>query len=292
MTNQKMHKLTEHVYYLDSYGITDRPILGAIAGRDSVMAVDGGNSSEHIRLYKAELDKLNIKHPDYMAITHWHWDHVFGIHEADIPTFAHVDTVKEIRRNREYSWSDEEMDKRVEEGIEIEFCTSRIKLEFPNNRDEIKIKIPDVSFTNRIEVDLGGINCIIKHVGGDHSEDSCIIYVPQDKVMFLGDCLYEDLYTGDMSWTTEKLFPLLDTILKYDVDYYLEAHAERPTTRKQMESFAKNLRYIGKLVDEVGDDKEKVIQRLREQNDIVYNDEMEYIPDGFMAGNRKKNKNI
>lgn len=292
MTNQKMHKLTEHVYYLDSYGLTDRPILGAIVGRDRVMAVDGGNSSDHIRLYNAELDKLNIKHPDYMAITHWHWDHIFGVHETDIPTFAHVDTIKEIRRNSEYGWSDEEMDKRVEEGIEIEFCTSRIKLEFLNNRDVIKIKIPDIAFTNRIEVDLGEIDCVIEHIGGDHSEDSCIIYVPQDRVMFLGDCLYADLYTGDLSWTTEKLFPLLDSILKYDVDYYLEAHAEKPTTREQMESFAKDLRYIGKLVDEVGDDKDKIVQRLREQNDIAYNDEMEYIPDGFIAGNRKKNKYI
>lgn len=288
MTNQSMHKLTENVYYLDSYETTDRPILGAIVGKDRVMAVDGGNSTEHIKLFNSELKKLNIKHPDHMVITHWHWDHIFGIYEMDVPTFAHAKTVKEIKRNREYGWSDEEMDKRVEEGIEIEFCTSRIKLEFPNNRHEIKIKVPEIAFTNRIEIDLGGIDCIIEHVGGDHSEDSCIIFVPQDRVMFLGDCLYADLYTGELSWTSEKLFPLLDHILKYDVDYYLEAHADKPTTRKEMESYARELRYIGKLIDEIGDNKELVIQKLYGQRYISYNEEMEYIVDAFIVGNRKK----
>ena len=288
MTNQKLHKLTEHVYYMDSYGPTDRPILGAIVGRDRVMAVDGGNSSEHIKLFNSELDKLNIKKPDYMVITHWHWDHIFGIHEMDIPTFAHVKTVEEIKRNAKYDWSDDELDKRIEEGIEIEFCTSRIKLEFPNNREEIQIKIPEISFTNLIEIDLSGINCIIEHVGGTHSEDSCIIYIPEDKVMFLGDCLYSDLYTGDLSWSTEKLFPLLEEILKYDVEYYLEAHADEPTTKQQMEDYAKVLIYIGKLVDEVGDNKELIIHALCTQKDIEYDNEMEYIPDAFIAGIRKK----
>ncbi len=252
------------------------------------MAVDGGNSSEHIKLFTSELDKLNIKMPDYMAITHWHWDHIFGIHEIDVLTFAHFKTVEEIKRNTKYDWSDDEMDKRVEKGIEIEFCTSRIKLEFPNSREEIKIKIPEISFTNLIEVELGGINCIIEHVGGDHSEDSCIIYIPKDKVMFLGDCLYADLYTGDLSWTTERLFPLLESILKYDVEYYLEAHADEPTTREQMKDYAKLLMYIGRLVDEVGDNKGLIIQKLRAQMDIKYDDEMEYISDAFIAGIRKK----
>lgn len=292
MTNQMMHKLTEHVYYFDSYETTDRPILGAILGEDRVMAVDGGNSSEHIKLFNAELKRLNIKHPDYLTITHWHWDHIFGIHEMNVPTLAHVKTIKEIKRNRGYGWSDEEMGKRVEEGIEIEFCTSRIKLEFPNNRDEIEIKIPEIAFTNLIEVNLGGVDCIIEHVGGDHSEDSCIVYVPQDRVMFLGDCLYADLYTGDLSWTVEKLFPLLDSILKYDVDFYLEAHSDKPTTRKQMESYAKELRYIGRLVDESRNNKNLVIQMLRNQKEIDYNNEMEYIVDAFIAGNRKRKGNF
>ena len=41
-------------------------------------------------------------------------------------------------------------------------------------------------------------------------------------------------------------------------------------------------------MDEVGDNKELIIHALCTQKDIEYDNEMEYIPDAFIAGIRKK----
>lgn len=64
-----------------------------------------------------------------------------------------------------------------------------IRLELPDRRD-LRIVVPTETFTDRRVVDLGGVEAVIEHVGGDHAADSCVVHVPEDGVLFLGDCLY------------------------------------------------------------------------------------------------------
>ena len=68
----------------------------------------------------------------------------------------------------------------------------------------------EITFTAPIAVNLGGLTCQIAPVGGDHAAGSSIVYVPEDGVVFLGDCLGSDIYHGSPNCTTGKLFPLLD----------------------------------------------------------------------------------
>jgi glyoxylase-like metal-dependent hydrolase (beta-lactamase superfamily II) len=44
-----------------------------------------------------------------------------------------------------------------------------------------------MTFEDEVQIDLGGITCIIKHVGGDHADDSVVIYIKEEKILFLGD---------------------------------------------------------------------------------------------------------
>lgn len=53
---------------------------------------------------------------------------------------------------------------------------------------DIKITSPDIVFADKLLFALGGINCVIERVGGDHSPDSTVIYVAEEGVLFLGDC--------------------------------------------------------------------------------------------------------
>ena len=38
---------------------------------------------------------------------------------------------------------------------------------------------------------------IIENIKGDHSEDSSIVYIPDEEIMFLGDSICEDIYSGE-----------------------------------------------------------------------------------------------
>ncbi len=54
--------------------------------------------------------------------------------------------------------------------------------------------LPDVTFDQRIEIDLGEVTCVVQHVGGDHAADSVIVYVKEEKILFLGDCIFPKIY--------------------------------------------------------------------------------------------------
>lgn len=173
MSPSNLNPISPNVYWLSPDDRTDRPILGAIAGEYRTLIVDAGNSPAHANLFLSELATLDLVPPAFLALTHWHWDHVFGTSAINLPTFAHTETKRIVAEMSRLDWSDEALDRRVEEGVEIEFCRDMIKAELPD-RTRLRIKPPDIAFTTRIELDLGGVTCHIVHVGGDHTADSSI----------------------------------------------------------------------------------------------------------------------
>jgi len=285
MNQSKLNQITKHVYWLAPDETTDRPILGAIVGRQSTLIVEAGNSPAHASLLLDKLAKIDIARPKYVALTHWHWDHVFGSSAFDLPIFAHRETKHFIEEMAQLDWSDETLDKRVEQGTEIEFCRDMIKAEWPD-RTDLKFKPPDISFDTYVEFDLGGVTCRLKHVGGDHSADSSVVHVLEDKVVFLGDCLYEDLHHGPPNYTSRKLFPLIDEILNCNADYYLFAHNPEPTPRVEMIKFTGLLKSIGQAIDRLGDNREQILQRLQEMGVGSLDEERIEIVDAFLAGLR------
>jgi len=72
-------KVTEKIYYLVNEKETDRPVLGYIKGDKYSLMVDAGNSKNHVEKFNSSVEKLNLRLPDYVAITHWHWDHSYGM---------------------------------------------------------------------------------------------------------------------------------------------------------------------------------------------------------------------
>jgi glyoxylase-like metal-dependent hydrolase (beta-lactamase superfamily II) len=285
MTRSNLNQLTEHVYWLAPDATTDRPVLGAILGNKGALIVDAGNSPAHANLLLEGLTQL--AEPKYVALTHWHWDHVFGTAAFDIPIVAHEETKRIVEQMAQLDWSDSALDRRVAEGTEIGFCRDMMKAELPE-RSHLRLKTADISFGTQIELDMGGISCQIRHVGGDHSSDSSVVYVRGDNVLFLGDCLYEDLHHGPRRYTTQKLFPLINLLLAYGADYYLLGHDLEPMSRQQMVEYTGLLRSIGQEVERLGDDRERIIQSRQQSTGRPLEKEHLEIVDAFLAGLQRR----
>lgn len=285
----KLNQLSPHIYWSEPDHTTDRPTLGAVVGADAILIVDSGNSEAHATLFLDALAQRGITTSQYyVVLTHWHWDHVFGSCAFERPNsvmmlVAQNETRRLVAEMVDLDWSDEALDQRVEDGTEIEFCRDMIKAELPD-RSDLRIKVPDLAFDRQLEFDLGGIRCLVKHVGGDHAADSCIVYVPDDRGLFLSDCLYEDLHHGPRSYTTEKLFPLLDEIERYEADYYIWGHDPEPMPREKFVEFATLLRTIGKQVDQYGTERTLIIQELEAALDTALDDDSLEMVDAFLAG--------
>jgi len=282
--NTTLMSISDRIRYLPANHDTDRPILGAISGSKKTIIVDSGNSSDHARLFLKELSNHRIPQPEFVAITHWHWDHIFGIHEMNLPTIAHIKTKEKIEEMVDYEWDDKALEKRVEEGVEIPFCADMIKKEFALNRDDIRIAIPDILFESKLVIDLGELTCIIENVGGDHSKDSSIVFIPEEKVLFLGDCLAPDLYCEKWKYKITNRLSLIDKIESYDADIYVESHG-KPSAKAEFRKELDELRKVALKIQNSGIDINEITQNLTKELNRELNEEdletIEYFLNGL-----------
>jgi glyoxylase-like metal-dependent hydrolase (beta-lactamase superfamily II) len=277
-------QITEHVYWM-SPGKPDRPSLCAVVGTDHTLMLDGAASDAHMHLFLDALTAAHIPHPNYIALTHWHWDHIFGAAELGVPVIVHRRTADEITIQAGYEWTDAALDARVTNGQEIAFCADNIKLELPEPR-EIRIVQPDIIYSDSLDMNLGDVKVHLRHVGGDHAADSCVMHIMPDRVLFLGDCLYDAIYTPVRHYTTQKLFPVLDAILDFDADYYIEGHSSTVMSRAELMVTVDKLRLVGAMVDQIGADKDAVTSAVTAQLGAAPDeDTLEFI-ETFIAGHK------
>ncbi|MFE8695982.1 MBL fold metallo-hydrolase [Cytobacillus sp. FJAT-53684] len=280
---QSLVKLSDRLFYLPPYQKTDRPILAAVVGDHYTLLIDAGNSSSHANLFKKQLASYHIT-GDMLALTHWHWDHVFGLCEMNMPSIANSITYDKIKELQELSWEDKQLDERVEAGIEIPFCADAIKLELGSKR-EVIIPDPTILFEKQIKLNIGGVTCIIEHVGGDHSSDSNLIYIEEEKALFLGDCLYANMYAEKWHYTIEKMNKLLEKIEGYDATYFFLSHHPAPLTKDEFSSFVSLLKTSAELtkkhkgkLEEITAEMSSIFGRELTEDDLEI---IEYFVNGF-----------
>ncbi|MBP1971368.1 glyoxylase-like metal-dependent hydrolase (beta-lactamase superfamily II) [Virgibacillus natechei] len=194
-------------------------------------------------------------------LTHWHWDHVFGMSEMKIPIISNKMTYNGIKQLQELSWEDGPLDQRVKAGLEIPFCADAIKKELGNDRD-ITLLDPDIQFETRMKLNLGGLTCVIEHVGGDHSNDSSIIYIPEEKVLFLGDCLYANLYADKWNYTIDITLKLIERMEEYDAEIVFLSHHNEPLNKSEFQAFLQLLKKIGYFTEKYNGDYKSIAAEL------------------------------
>jgi glyoxylase-like metal-dependent hydrolase (beta-lactamase superfamily II) len=232
---------------------TDRPSLGAVHGTSATLLVDGGASVQHLGAFVAQLTTRGRPPIVAIALTHWHWDHSFGSAAVDAPVIAHIETARELATQASYSWTDEALDERVRDGREIEFCAEMLRLEWGGDRTGLRIVTPTVTFESEHVVDLGGVRAVIRHVGGDHARDSSVIYVPEDRVLFLGDCLYRRLYAVEPLRTAVGVLNLVSALTAFEPEIVIGGHEDRPSGAREYAACLAKLKAAAELVARQGE---------------------------------------
>lgn len=217
-----IHQLTERVWYSDPVAAGDRPVLGIAAGEERSLLIDGGNSPAHV----GELLSAGLPIPPIAAIalTHWHWDHCFGAVSTGLPVIACQETERKLRWTRSLTWTDAAIAARVAEGTEMEFCRENIAIEWPG--DDRKIQVPTASrvYAEGLTLDLGGLTARLLPVESDHAPDCRVVYLVEERVVFLGDCLYLNMNREPWYRSVTKTRLLLAALLALDADWYVPAH--------------------------------------------------------------------
>lgn len=231
---------------------TDRPVLGAIRGTAGTLIVDGGASPRHLDAFAAELAARDRPPIIGIALTHWHWDHSFGSAALDVPVIACERTAAGVAVQAAYDWSDAALEQRVRDGLELAFSLPHIKGELPD-RSDLKIVVPHVTFAESHVVDLGDTTVELRWVGGDHADDSIVIWEPEDRVLFLGDALYQCLWSETPYLTIAGTRALLDRLAPFDPLFALEGHDDNVASAVDYAARLSELHNACRLVDEHGE---------------------------------------
>jgi len=206
-------KISDGVYsYIDAKGVAPANGFGAnagiVVGKDGILVVDTLISAKKAKAFIKDIKTVSDKPIKYVVDTHYHLDHALGNSEfvklgaiivAQQNCAKNLIPDSTLKRATMYGLSKEDM-----EGTEV--------------------APPVVTFTDRMTVDLGDRTVELIFPGPTHTDDSILVYLPREKVLFTGDILFTRYhpYMGDGE--VANWIKALDFIAGLDADKIIPGH--------------------------------------------------------------------
>ena len=218
-------RITDRIYCFPGEDFTgrDRPFLYYVRGDKLRLAVDAGNSPAHVRAFYAALKAAGHPTPDLTILTHWHWDHTFGLRAVKGLTLATQATNEVLRKVQTWAWDPASMEERLASGEDIQACADCIRREY-NDPEKIRVVTADMEFNGPVTLDLGGITCQVIPQDSPHSRDGLFLYFPEEKALAVGDGESGDYYELDGQYDTRRLEAFLSFLDTLDYDLALPGH--------------------------------------------------------------------
>lgn len=233
-----LYKFSNRIYYTKHRFTRLEPAIGYIKGDNFSIMIDTGNSKEQVELFFQELENENLPLPTYSVLTHYHWDHSFGAFYTNTSTISTLKTSEYLKKLANYKWDDESINNRISEKKETRYSAEIFKKIY-TNEDSIKIKIPEIIKYGDFTLNLGGIIVYFYYNDNSHSDDSLLIYIKDEKVLFIGDSHSKSYETVPLSFNKEKLFAYIQTLNKIDFEYAIPGHGNILTKRELIEILEK-----------------------------------------------------
>ena len=170
-----------------------RPDEGANAGlirtADGVVIVDTTSSPPDMQKL---LDAAEVSPSEARLVinTHSHSDHTWGNQLFDCPILAHRLCCERMVANLAGPWSAEAIEASITEGEKTDPDWAR---ETREKLADLRIALPTEVFDDRRELEIGGVRLEVIHFGA-HTSDSTVVWLPETKVLFAGDLIFEGRY--------------------------------------------------------------------------------------------------
>jgi cyclase len=189
---------------------------GYIVTADGIVVVDSPQLPTNAVLMR---DEMLAKGPVRFRVnTENHIDHIFGQHFlSDLgPLIGHRDIVAGY-------W------KGALGKDPYEFMVNAVKTQDPAGlaimpaRDEVRIRPPDVAFDGQLTLRLGDHVIELIHTPG-HTKGQIAVYVPQERVAFVGDTIFSGCQTWLQVAHPDMWVQSLERIAALDVDHIVPGH--------------------------------------------------------------------
>lgn len=215
-------KIADNVYsYIDTKNASPQNSFGAnagvIIGRDGIAVVDTLISAKQAKAFIEDIRAISDKPIKYVINTHYHLDHTFGNSEFEklgAIIISHTVDKENLKMSGEkvlmniknYGLSEQDM-----EGT--------------------KIVYPMLTFTDRMEIDLGDQVVELIYTGVSHTEGSILVNLPDKKLLFAGDVLFTGYHAFVAGGDIQSWVNVLDYIQAMDVTTIIPGHGPLSTKK-------------------------------------------------------------
>lgn len=132
--------------------------------------------------------------------------------------------------------------------------------------EEQRARLPAVTFRDRLTLHLGGKEIQILHVGRGHTRGDSIIFVPQDRIVYLSELLFVNqfLFINDgygLDW-----LKALDAVEALEADVFVPGHGPIPPDPRQTRQ---DLRRFRQMLVDVRDAVQKEVARGATEDQAV-----------------------
>jgi glyoxylase-like metal-dependent hydrolase (beta-lactamase superfamily II) len=179
-----------------AYTAEGDPNVGAIVGRDGVVAIDARATPTAAKPWLQELRRVTDKPVRYLVLTHYHAVRVLGAAAFDAQEIVSSDITHGLILERgEQDW-------------ESEFRRMPRLAEDPDS--VTGLTLPTITFSDALSLHLGDRTVELRHLGRGHSAGDTAVWLPDERIVFAGDLVEAEAapYMGDAyvdEWRTGTL---------------------------------------------------------------------------------------
>ena len=199
-----MREITSGVYVETKY---ESGNVGLIRTGVGAICVDLPMMPDDVRRWLSHIRKVIDEPIIYLVQTDCDQERVLSTSLLDVPVIAHHAAWEKMKV---YS-----KEKKIQEVKEL---LGRRAAE-----QGWQVRMPDITFTEELILSKGTRNVHVVY-GGGHSPAACMVHLPQERLLFSGDLLYNGAHpTMDQAETKEWL-SVLTQLRKMDVDTIVPGH--------------------------------------------------------------------
>ena len=256
----------DRVYALTGFEFTEYYFVVS-KDRHQLISIDAGTRPDFAKGAYEALQAFAPGLPPLTTVfvTHAHWDHVGG-HSY----FGGLSPRPKFYGRGNYH---EEFEKEFS-GPEI---FAKPFFGEPFSPDDVLSYKPDITIDTRTDMNIGGSKFELIPVRGGETHDAMLIYLPDDRVMFMGDVIMP--YLGapfDEDGDLQGLLDAIDVIVSRDPQHLLHGH--EPITR----NFTSPL-ILRHLKTDLGWLRDQVLTAIRRGDERAAIHESNLIPPDFLA---------
>jgi glyoxylase-like metal-dependent hydrolase (beta-lactamase superfamily II) len=196
-----------------------------------VVVVDALGSPALARRLMAQIREITPMPVTHVIVTHYHADHMYGLQ-----TFRDAG-VKIIAQRAGLDYLNSET---ARQRLEV----SRTDLAPWINADT-RLVPADQWVDSDTNLNVGGTEFLIRHVGPAHTAEDLVVYIPSEKVLFAGDLMFRGRIPFVGQANSKHWIEALDDLLKLDAAVVVPGHGPASReARKDMELTRNYLVYL------------------------------------------------